>query len=1026
MINAERQAFLGAHLLLPLLLLTVVPAHALNPNLQISQYGHSKWMIHDGVFGDTSWAIAQTTDGYLWFGTQSGLLRFDGVRFIREPVVNRKLPSSVIVSLAAARDGSLWIGTDRGLSRWAKGKLINYPSVNGHIGSILEDRESTVWFIFAEHENLDAAKLCFVRDQGAKCYGKAEGVSLQNTSALVQDNAGNLWSASQDSVVRWRSGSFVSYRANEGKSKFGFDGVVAIAPTPGGRLWVGIDATGPGFGLQQLEQNRWKPFITSEFDSSTLRVYSLLLDRDGALWVGTLGQGLYRIRGRHVDRFRKADGMSSDTVNKIYEDREGNVWVATPKGVDCFRELLVTTTALNPNGTSQDEVDGVLASRDGTVWVARLGSLDAIRGDKITSLRTGKGLPGNQVTSMLEDHEGRLWVGVDQSLWVYQNSTFHPVQTADGRSLGLVTGLAEDRENNVWAEVRSLPHSLVRIRDRRVVEQFPAPQMPTARTVAADPGNGIWLGLLSGDLARYRQGHLEVFSYPHQGGNSRIMRLTVSPDGVVLGATQTGLVGWKNGNQRMLTIRNGLPCENVFAHVLDRRGSLWLSTECGIIEINDTELQRWWRDPKAQLRTRVLDTFDGVQPGYSYFDGAAQTPDGRLWFAQFTALQTVDPSRMTINRLAPPVHIQELRADQNSLSIHQPVLLPPLTRNLEIDYTGLSFAVPQKVRFRYKLENYDAEWQEPGTRRQAFYSNLPPGRYRFRVIACNNEGVWNEEGAALPFSLAPAWFQTNWFRLSCVASLSLLIWTLYRIRLHHLAQEFNSKLEVRVAERTRIARELHDTLLQSLHGLMFRFQAARNLMPRRPEEAMESLDGAITRTEQAIAESREAIKDLRGVSSAQSGLAELLTAIGEELSKSHEADGGLPVFSVTVEGESRPLSSTIQNEAYRIAHEVLANAFRHAKAHRIEVEIRYDRHSLRLRFRDDGKGIDPEILSAGERPGHWGLPGVRERAKQIGAKLDFWSEGGAGTEVQLIIPAAVAYQRSSERARIGFTSGKKP
>ena len=229
------------------------------------------------------------------------------------------------------------------------------------------------------------------------------------------------------------------------------------------------------------------------------------------------------------------------------------------------------------------------------------------------------------------------------------------------------------------------------------------------------------------------------------------------------------------------------------------------------------------------------------------------------------------------------------------------------------------------------------------------------------------------------------------------------------------------KVEASVAERTRIARELHDTLLQSLHGLLFRFQAARNMLPQRPEEAMKALDGAITKTEQAIAESRNAIKDLRGVPAAQSDLAESLTAMGQELSRSYEADDGSPVFSVTVEGQPRPLSSTAQNEVFRMAHEVLMNSFHHAEARRIEAEIRYGRHFLRLRFRDDGKGIDPEILKVGERPGHWGLIGIRERAQRIGAKLDFWSEAGAGTEVQLTLPAVVAYQRSREGARLALT-----
>jgi signal transduction histidine kinase len=369
------------------------------------------------------------------------------------------------------------------------------------------------------------------------------------------------------------------------------------------------------------------------------------------------------------------------------------------------------------------------------------------------------------------------------------------------------------------------------------------------------------------------------------------------------------------------------------------------------------------------------------------------------------------------------VHIEEIIADRRSYAVARNLSLPPITRDLEIDYTALSFMAPQKVRFRYKLEGHDVNWQEPGTRRQAFYSDLPPRRYRFHVIACNNDRVWNEAGATLDFRVMPAWYQTIWFRISCAGGFVLLLWALYRLRLQQLQRQFNMTLEARIGERTRIARELHDTLLQSLHGLMFRFQAARNMLPGRPEQAMQDLDGAIARTEQAIAESRGAIRDLRSEPVAQSDLAELLTAMGQELAVFEGANRDGPVFRVIVEGERRRLCPLLHEEVYGIARELLRNAFQHASACRIEAEIRYDGDLFRLRVRDDGKGIDPEVLEAGGRTGHWGLPGVRERAQKLGARLDFWSEAGAGTEVQLTVPAAVAYEKSRDGA--GFRLFRK-
>jgi signal transduction histidine kinase len=284
------------------------------------------------------------------------------------------------------------------------------------------------------------------------------------------------------------------------------------------------------------------------------------------------------------------------------------------------------------------------------------------------------------------------------------------------------------------------------------------------------------------------------------------------------------------------------------------------------------------------------------------------------------------------------------------------------------------------------------------------------------VAACNNSGVWNEAGTFLDFSIAPMYYQTAWFRLSCVATFLALLWALYQSRVHQLARQFNVGLEARVNERTRIARELHDTLLQNLHGLLFRFQAARNMLPRRTEEAMEALDGAIMRTEQAIAESRDTIKDLRS-ERVTSDLAELLTQTGRELETAADANGNPPIFRVIVEGEQQTLSPAIQDEVYRIARELLRNAFQHALARRIEAEIRYDHHLLRVLIRDDGKGMDPKVLKEGGQPGHWGLPGVRERAKQIGARLDFWSEAGAGTEVQLTVPVSIGSERPRDGSR---------
>jgi signal transduction histidine kinase len=365
------------------------------------------------------------------------------------------------------------------------------------------------------------------------------------------------------------------------------------------------------------------------------------------------------------------------------------------------------------------------------------------------------------------------------------------------------------------------------------------------------------------------------------------------------------------------------------------------------------------------------------------------------------------------------VHIERITANDKTYDASNGLHLPPRIRDLKIDYTALSFVAPEKVQFRFKLEGQERDWREVANDREVQYSNLAPGNYVFRVTAANNSGVWNEAGDMLRFSIAPVYYQTNWFRALCVAAVLVLVWGFYRLRLHQVQRRFNAGLEASVSERTRIARELHDTLLQSLHGLMFQYQAARNMLPREPDEAAAVLDSAIGATEQTITDSRGAIQHLRS-EMGEGDLEQWLTTTGQELARLHAADGHAPVFRSTVEGERKTLSALPRDEIYRIAREILRNAFQHAQASRIEVEIRYDDREFRLRVRDDGKGVDSRVLEGGGTAGHWGVRGVRERAQQIGARLDFWSEAGAGTEVELTVPAAIAYEKAMERRRFNL------
>jgi signal transduction histidine kinase len=343
-------------------------------------------------------------------------------------------------------------------------------------------------------------------------------------------------------------------------------------------------------------------------------------------------------------------------------------------------------------------------------------------------------------------------------------------------------------------------------------------------------------------------------------------------------------------------------------------------------------------------------------------------------------------------------------------------------RDLAIDYTALSFVAPEKVRFRYKLEGHDRDWTEAGTRRQAYYNDLEPRHYRFRVIACNNSGVWNEAGASQDFSVDPAYYQTTWFRASCVAAFLASLWGLHRLRLRQLAWQFNMRLEERVNERTRIARDFHDTLLQSFQGLLMKFSAATYMIPERPLEAQKTLEVAIEQARQAVTEGRDAVQGLRSSTVVTNDLVRAITTIGEQLATEYPG-ASCPELRVQVQGASRELAPIVRDEVYRIACEAARNACRHAQADRIDMEIQYGDRQFRLRVRDNGKGIDQKVLAEGGRAGHHGLPGMQERAELAGGKLSVWSQLGSGTEIELTIPGSIAYTKSPP-ARLSRSSGQ--
>ena len=1011
-------------------------AFALNPTLDVNQYAHTAWRVSEGFSKGVIWSVAQTPDGYLWLGTDFGLLRFDGVRAAPwEPP--ERLPSSDVRVLRVGRDGRLWIGTVAGVASWKDGKLTLYPELNAHVvESLLEDHEGTIWVGgWASSEG----RLCSIRANKTQCVGE-DGRFGNAVTALCEDSRGNLWAGTMSGLWLWTSAPPKLY-----PMPYPAQRIHALMESDDGGMLVAKSS-----GITKLRNGNAETYPLPV--GPAFQPNRLMQDRDGGLWIGAaVDEGLVHIHHGVIDVFAPGDGLSGGSITSLFEDREGNVWVATVDGLDRFREFAVTNISV-PQGLSSRGVSSVMVARDGSVWLGTSDGLNRLSNGQVTIYRnrrlqgvrpisgrngelvgktstqngshyprgravrelTDTGLPDNLVDSILEDHSGHIWVATRSGIAVRENDHFLPVRSIP---YGTVFSIVEDRNGNVWM---SHSEGLFHLRERRVVERIPWDRLgrrePATAAVDDAKKGGLWLGFRDGGVAFFKDGQLRA-SYAGAKGLGDGMVRSFYPDesGSLWVATEDGLSRIKDGRVLTLTSQNGLPCNSIHWVIEDDLHSVWLYLACGLISIPRSELDAWASDPKRRVQTTLFDGFDGVRThglhaGYSPI--VAKSKDGRLWFVPFGGVSVIDPRHLPHNNVPPPVHVEQIVADDKAYGAKSGLRLPARVRNVAIDYTALSLMVPEKMRFRYKLEGQNRNWHEVVNDREIQYTNLRPGTYKFRVKACNNSSVWNEEDATLDFVIPPMWYQTNWFYALCAATFLLILWATYQLRVRQLAHQFNMRLEERVAERTRIARDLHDTLLQSFQALLPRLQGSINMFRSRPDDALRNLQQAADQASQAITEGRDAIHGMRMSTVEKNDLAIAIRTLGEELASAAPHPSS-PNFNVVVEGTSRNLHPILRDEVYRLAAEALRNAFRHAAAQTVEVEIRYDEKYFRLRIRDDGKGIPSDVLNGEGREGHYGLPGMRERAKLVGGKLTIWTEIDAGTEIELNIPGAKAYVKST-------------
>jgi signal transduction histidine kinase/streptogramin lyase len=983
---------------------------ALDPQHHIAQYGHSAWRLEEGFFDGAPSAIAQTSDGYLWIGTSTGLVRFDGARFVpwRSSGANT-LYRGQIFSLLASADGSLWVGSLHGLSRLKDGIVTTYAD-SGTVRAIVEDGTGTLWI--ARSLSWAPQSLCEVIGSGLRCYGENDSLPQSRGQSLTEGKRGEFWIGPDRALYQWKQGHLLNtYLQNQLRSN-ARDGVIALAQNPDGTVWAGTAQSGVGLGLQRIQNGVSRAFVAKDFDSSQLATGALLIDKDHSLWIGTLGKGLFRIHQDVVDHFGSADGLSSDSIESLFEDREGTIWVVTAKGIDTFHAMPITTFSMK-EGLSSNRADGILASRNGPIYVSNLNSLDVIGRDGMRSITQKDGLPGTHVSALLEDRDGRLWLGVDQKLVVYDGHHFRTVYGRDGKSLGVIMSLAQDTNGDIWAATHIPQNYLIRVHDFEVSEETALSSDRYALSLKSDPTGGLWLGLRNGGLAHYLSGHTELVTASRGLFSAMVASLFVDEDGTVWGTTDQGLIAWRDGSFRMLGRREGLPCDSAFDITRDSKHNLWVNTPCGLVTIHNSDLLDWWQHSGTVVETHTFNTLDGFQAGSPSFEpGFVAGPDGHLWWANGFTVQTLDPDRLVLNKLPPSVHLESVVADGKSYPSHFPAHLPPLTRNLEIDYTATSFINPRRVQFRYRLIGHDSDWQEAGTRRQAFYTALPPGNYSFKVIARNNDGVWNTIGDETQFTVARAYYQTPLFRAITAFCGAMILWLLYRMRLSQVREQMQTRLSERLVERERIARELHDYLLQGVQGLILKFQG----VAKRMTEQDLSRTGILTtldRAEEMLTQVRDRVKDLRSEEQSPQMLEKLLADYAGELEQPSIR------FQISTNGLPWQLHPIVLGGILAIGREAISNAFHHSRGSQVTVEIIFGSESFQLLIRDDGIGIERNAIAHG-KAGHWGLQGMREHADEIGGKVSIQNCGESGLQVELVVPAGYANLHSTKTSGNGW------
>jgi signal transduction histidine kinase/ligand-binding sensor domain-containing protein len=1003
-------------LFVTLVLLCHKNSAAIDPYQPITRMHHTAWAAKEGVIGAVL-AIAQTSDGFIWIGTTGGLLRFDGSEFERyKPDVGSFPQPSWVSALLATPDGGLWIGNLSGGASFLKlGRITNYCEPEGlppgRVRAFALDKDGTIWAATAR-------SLAYFDGRRWQWAGKDRNLpdSPFDPPSSVAANDQGIWVAYSNKGVFWLQTGARAFQQVTSQTITGYLPTFTESGGEGMWLWVSESLALLRFPVRTLLKN-----LPSQRIANSAGMF--LIDRDRSGWMMTRGDGVWRVPAADhlnspfspddpsIEKFSEKEGLTSATVYCAMEDREGDIWVGTRGGLDRFRARNADWMQLQSVATQRMQL---VAGDKGDVWASSTQGLWNARSGKLV-----RGSPPN-IDASFRDPEGPIWFWSEQGgsgdLWRWDNGRFqramspsrynsNPAADKWVPAKGPVRALTRDDSGDLWVSIRG--GGVFRLHNgawNRIEFSKDALEMTAYGAIRDDQGR-VWLAYPERrEIGLWDHGATRMFS-AETGLNVGAITQIAYTDGQVWAGGETGLALYSKERFHTIETAGGTAFGLVAGIAGSPESGLWLSTASEIVHIPQSEVSSVIQDWSHKVQYETFDPLTDLaeRPSATSDTPAVMGTDGILWVATPKGVTRVDPAHLHRNLTPPQIAIRNVIANGRSYSIYVPISLSPHTTNLRIGYSVLSFPIPERVRSRYRLQGYDKEWHDGGSRVDAPYYNIGPGHYTFQVVARNNDGVWNDAGASLEFTIQPAFYQTAWFRLLYVLVGAILVWLLYRLRLRQVATAMSARFDERLAERTRIARELHDTLLQTIQGSkLVAVNAMKNADdPVRTRRALEQVSEWLVR---ATDEGRAALHSLRTSTTETNDLAAGLRRALEDCRRGPSMEATLEVT-----GDARDMHPIVRDEVYLIGYEAIRNAHTHSQGARLDVGLTYG-EDLSLIVKDNGIGVDPSVAHAG-KDGHFGLPTMRERAARVGGRLTIAASVNFGTEVKLVVPGNLAFRK---------------